>query len=868
MNREFSSIDTDTHPDPDVLRLFAVGQIDEESTISKLEDHLANCPSCLTLLSQVAPDASQRYVANLANELNLNVGEQTPRYELIEEIGRGGLGVVYKARQAGLERLLAWKVLISGNRASVAELARFRREAQALAQLDHPQIVKVHDFGEQDGTMFLAMELVEGPSLAKWLERGPVEPAQASVWLRDLARAIAYAHQRSIFHRDLKPQNVLLASANPAESGPGWIPKIVDFGLAKFETESLFQTQTGETLGTPAYLAPEMVGVERKNQSSSAIDVYGLGAILYHCLTGRPPFIGSSQLEILTAVVADDPPAIQTLRHSVPRDLAVICHRCLRKQPAQRFGTADALAEDLERYLSGIPIVSRPISRIERAVRWCRRNPYKAIAVSLSCLGLLAVPAAAIYHNSQLHREKMIAQTRYESTRDTLWKMLNVFDPDRHGAIPQAVELSAKQTEEALTLFAELAEADPSAQSQLDLAKAKILAGSLAVVLGKWDDAETHLTQAIDLCERLQGDSKDSRDALESLAAGLNKLALVRPQTEDSHKAIDFLERALTIHRQLAEDSPEDPTARGRIAWSLMNLGAAQQIQGNLADAVSIYQETIPIWDGLARESFNAGESQQAAAGCRINLATIQLKLNQSQDAEVNFRVALEILEKLWSTSPHNHSIVEDLTSGLLNYSNCLQTNGRTDEAIEACARSRTLLLEAIEREPNRNLLRQNLFLVTANRANLLGSSNRAAEAELAWKQAIEIAPDDPIKTYCQQMRLGCLADIGDVETAQKELASMDETKMAANEKFLQAVCWAKLAKACLNPVNPNAQPNVLDHGNHAASRAWTLLEGLSASDELKDTERREHLRTSDDWSAVRHARSRQAFDQLIRDDH
>ncbi len=853
------------HPRAEILRGFAAGLIEDEAELLALEKHVLDCSVCAGYLAGLTPGTVEKTVAMWVANGNHTPAIEPSRYEIIEEIGRGGSGVVYKARQVGLDRVLAWKVLISGSRASPAELARFQREAQALAQLDHPQIVKVHDFGEQEGAPFLALEYVDGPTLARRLERGPVEPRLVAQWVRDLARAIDYSHQRSVFHRDLKPQNILLAGSGRGTGDHQFVPKVVDFGLARFDTDSLFQTRTGETLGTPAYLAPEMIGAKRGETGGAAVDVYGLGAILYESLTGRTPFIGSSHLEILTAVANSEPPSIRMLRHSVPGDLSVICHRCLAKNPAQRFPTASALADDLDRFLAGVPIASRPVSGIERAFRWCRRNPWKAMAGSLLLLAILAIPAAGLYHNFQLRREKQTAQARYESTRVTLWKMLNLLNTDQAASIPQLADLSAKQTGEALTLFDELATFDPTSRSQLDLAKGKILAGTLAIVLGKADQAEAHLKHAVNVCEKLQGDPEIASEALGHLAEALNKLATFQPSAADPSRAVEYLERALAIHRNLAERAPDDPVRRGGVAWSLMNLGSAMQIQGEREQSIPLYHEAIGIWDSLANASFDREECLQASAGTRINLASIHLELGNSADAQKGFREALETLERLFAASPDNKSVVEDLTSGLLNYSNCLAAVDRLEEATAACTRARELLQTALIQEPNRALLKQNLFLVTGNQANLLGANNQLAEAAHVWKEASEIAPNPNLTTYCQQMRLCCLAKLDEVDVVFSESKLINESVLTPGEKFLQAVCFALLADAHSRRAG-QAEPERTElAAGMAASRAWELLQELKNDGHLDDDGRREHLNTSDDWSALRKIHTSEEWSGLVR---
>jgi serine/threonine protein kinase len=273
-----------------------------------------------------------------------------PGFELLGELGRGGMGVVYKARQAALGRVVALKMILAGPHAAPAVVARFLAEARAVARFQHPNIVQIFEVGEAGGLPYFALEFVDGVTLAKRIARSPQDPAYAAAVAAQLARAVGYAHSQGVVHRDLKPANVLLTADGT--------PKVTDFGLAKFDEDSS-QTQSGQVLGTPSYMAPEQA--EGRADVGPAADVWALGAILYDLLTGRPPFAGSSVVDTLGMVRTREPvPPGQLAR--VPRDLETICLKCLQKDPARRYESAAALADDLDRYREGKPILARPVS--------------------------------------------------------------------------------------------------------------------------------------------------------------------------------------------------------------------------------------------------------------------------------------------------------------------------------------------------------------------------------------------------------------------------------------------------------------------------------------------------------------------------
>jgi eukaryotic-like serine/threonine-protein kinase len=305
-------------------------------------------------------------------------------YELICEIGRGGMGVVYKARQKSLNRLVALKMIRAGCWASEGELLRFRNEAEAAASLDHPHIVPVYEVGDEEGQLYFSMKLIDGGTLAGQMLRTPAEMRWAARTLAIVARAVHHAHQRGILHRDLKPSNILLDGDRN--------PHVSDFGLAKRVGDNLGLTQTGALLGTPGFMAPEQAAGGRAGLSTAG-DLYGLGAVLYAVLTGRAPFEGVTPLDVIGQIKERPPEAPNRINSFVDRDLETICLKCLEKEPERRFGSAEALAEDLERWLDGKPIEARPVGRAARTWRWCRRNPL--VAGLVAAIGLLVISGLA-----------------------------------------------------------------------------------------------------------------------------------------------------------------------------------------------------------------------------------------------------------------------------------------------------------------------------------------------------------------------------------------------------------------------------------------------------------------------------------------
>jgi WD40 repeat protein len=366
-------------------------------------------------------------------------------YEVLEELGRGGMGVVYKARQTDLNRLVALKMIRSGEQASPEERARFRTEAEAVARLAHPNIVQIHEVGEHNGQPFLSLEFCPGGSLDRRLGGTPQAPREAAALTEVLARAMAYAHDKGVIHRDLKPANVLF--------GEDGAPRVTDFGLAKKLEEGHGLTRTGEVLGTPSYMAPEQATDSSVRSLASpaarvgpATDVYALGAILYELLTGRPPFKAANSFDTLMQVVAEEPVPPRRLNAKVPRDLETVCLKCLHKDPRKRYASALALADDLHRFLAGQPIQARPVGALERGWRWCLRN-WVAAGLSAAALALLAFAAVSSTVAAFQFRSRARAEARARTAQEEQLYDNAITIAERELALNQDVGLASQLLE-------------------------------------------------------------------------------------------------------------------------------------------------------------------------------------------------------------------------------------------------------------------------------------------------------------------------------------------------------------------------------------------------------------------------------------
>src|SRR6185437_3375286 len=466
--------------------------------------------------------ADQDHVERLAAPLRtitpapLTAGAMLGDYELLALIAQGGMGVVYRARQKSLQRIVAVKVLQAGPLASPEQAQRFQTEAESIASLDHPNIVPVYEVGVHEGMPYFSMKLFEGGSLADQRGRFLDEPMEAVRLLANVADAVQYAHDRGILHRDLKPANILLASGGhkPPEGKQteslrsplaSLVPVVSDFGLAKRAAprdnntntprDDVALTVSGAIVGTPSYMAPEQAAGSRV--LTTAADVYGLGAILYELLTGRPPFKGDNLFDTLRRLQEEEPPSPRSLNPRIPRDLETICLKCLQKEPGRRYASSRDLARDLRHHLAGEPIEARPVGRLERLGRWCRRRPVAAG----TALAFVAVIVAAFILVEQKRRDaqesanaKEIANRDLADSRDKGRRVIDEFclglSADGWSEDPAVQEKRKRLLEKALAYYRDFLD-DPNAEAPArgELVQTWFRIGDITNALGKPDKA-------------------------------------------------------------------------------------------------------------------------------------------------------------------------------------------------------------------------------------------------------------------------------------------------------------------------------------------------------------------------------------------
>jgi tetratricopeptide (TPR) repeat protein/tRNA A-37 threonylcarbamoyl transferase component Bud32 len=597
-------------------------------------------------------------------------------YEVLEELGRGGMGVVYKARHLRLRRLVALKMLLASPHRSEEERVRFCTEAETIARLQHPNIVQIYEVGEQDGHPFLALEFVEGTTLDRELNGAPLAPRAAAQLLEQLARAIHAAHARGVVHRDLKPANVLLT--------PEGIPKITDFGLAKTLDQDGGQTRTGVVMGTPSYMAPEQARGASRDVTATT-DVYALGAMLYETLTGRPPFQGSTNVETTRLVLEQEPVPPRRLQPQVPRDLQTICLTCLEKDPRKRYARALDLAEDLRRFQANEAIRARPAGITERTLKWVRRRPALAALGAVSVLAVVALLALWGFLTFQLRQERdnarserQRAEANFEKAQQAVDQMLTKVAEETLIHEPRMEQKRRALLEDALAFYQEvLRERGDDARLQHKTALAYKRVADILRLLGRHDQAKAAYRDAIAL---------------------LGPLVSARPdqprfqfQLADSYNWYGDLERTTSRPDQARQ--------------------AFLQARQLLESLVQTYPDRVLYRKDLARSHYNLGITHK--------------EINQPREAQRAFRKAIGLLEDALPAAQaarlageHQSAIRQDLARSYLNLGPVLRRTGRHDKAKQAYCRAIRILDRLAQEHPGVPDYRYELGVACNNRGN------------------------------------------------------------------------------------------------------------------------------------------------------
>jgi tetratricopeptide (TPR) repeat protein/tRNA A-37 threonylcarbamoyl transferase component Bud32 len=672
-------------------------------------------------------------------------------YEILGELGRGGMGVVYQARHRKLNRVVALKMVLAGSHAAPDDRIRFLAEAEAVAALQHPHIVPLYEFGQQEGLPFFTLEHVPGGSLAAKLGGTPLPPKEAARLVEQVARGVHYAHGTGIVHRDLKPANILLAADGT--------PKVTDFGLAKRVEVGAGLTASGAVLGTPSYMAPEQARGEGRHVGPAA-DVYALGAILYECLTGRPPFKAATMAETLLQVLSEEPVPPGRLLPGLPRDLETICLKCLQKERRKRYASADALAEDLRRFQAGEPIRARPVGRLERGWKWARRNPAMAGLAAAVVVALVVVAAA-----------------------------LAVVNAERARTAVAYANLTAEQEKTQVAYQAE-ARRRRQAREALDAMSSEVIDDWLARQEKLSPSQKDFLEKALASYEEFAQDTGQDEEARTGVAAAHLHAGGIRRSLGQPREAEAAFRRAQELYARLAADFP----GRGEILEGLgqchLGVGLVLRRRRGLKGAEEAFRQAVAVFEQAAARNPARPALHQDLATAHDSLASLFSITGRSREAQAEYRAALAVDKQLVADFPDRPEFCEELLKTQYNLSQSFGATKQWKEAETAVRAGLALAEPLVSRFPTRARYRERLAMVYVQLGQVHHHLTRLGEAEEAYQKALPLLkglandfPSVPAHQNDVALALGGLADViagKDPERARRLLEEAAPYSLAA----------------------------------------------------------------------------------------
>jgi serine/threonine-protein kinase len=748
---------------------------EERGELPQLDEYQARFPQFATQLGPLfavhrvldAESRSERSAPALADQdpcsgQNDLAPDQTvvPGYEILERLGRGGMGVVYRARHQHLHRDVALKMIAAGDYVDASMRNRFRAEAQAMARLQHPHVVQVFEVGEAETGPYLALELVEGGSLAQQLDGTPQPAHPSALLLETLARAMHHAHQRGLVHRDLKPANILIAADRT--------PKITDFGLAKWLQGGTGLSSTGVVLGTPSYMAPEQAN-PRTREVGPATDVYALGAILYEMLTGRPPFLAETALDTLQQLQTQEPVPPRRLQPKVPRDLETICLKCLEKEPARRYPNAEALADDLGRFLRGEQTWARRLGPVGRLVRWCRRRKMLAgLAAGLVVtvvVGFAGITwqwrrAEANLTDSERERERAVkaeehAQRRVQDLRFLARKFILEFQ-DQIETTAGATRMREFLVQTALPYLDGLAREtgnEPEVLGELFTAYIRlgnVQGNSIGSHRGDTQAALASYRKALEIAQAMVQADPDNPATRRRLLMSYQKIGAIRMERGEPHEALACFERCLELS-QAHGATGNDAGVQHDLAVIYQHLGETQLVLGRASEALGSYRQALALIQGLVKADPNDRRNERDLAVCYVRIGEAHDVLAQKREALAAFQHGLELFQARAKSDPHDARARRDLSMAHLRVGEAQLELQQNAEALVNFQRCLEIVQALAQLDPNDVRSQADLSMAYKKLGEAHAAVDEKAEALASFQHCVDLdraraeaSPDNP----------------------------------------------------------------------------------------------------------------------------